>query len=162
MRHIFITFLILTLTNSCSNKETSERINFEFAILKLPDDELQYFSQDFANTWNPDSTDLITAEQVIKKAVGSTEGELLSIQSLPNYFRQYVGFRNSAGERMLWVNALCDIKNGMVENNGEFVLEPWPWKEEPIIVDDGGDCYWNILINIDKHEYSNFFVNGVG
>ncbi len=164
MRNIIITLLILTFATSCSNrnnKETSERINFRFAILNLPAEEFRYITQDFANVWNPDTIDLIKAEQLIKKAVRTTEGELLSIQSLPNYFRQYVGFLNSAGERMLWVNALCDIKDGMVENNGEFELQPWPWKTEPIIVDDGGDCYWNILINIDKQEYSNFYVNGV-
>jgi hypothetical protein len=163
MRYLFITFLFLTLANSCSTKyreETSEPINFKFAIIELPEGDLQYIAEDYANSWVPDTTDLIAAEQLIRQAVGTTEGELLSIESLPNYFRQYVGFRNTAGDRIIWVNALCDIKNGMVEKNGEHILEPWPWTKELIIVDDGGDCYWNILLNIDKEEYSNFFVNG--
>lgn len=62
---------------------------------------------------------------------------------------------------MVWVNALCEIKEDMVEKNGEFFLEPWQWKEELIIVEDGGHCFWNILINLDKYEYSKFFINGV-
>lgn len=164
MKNLIITLLLFTSANSCTNKyreKTSEPINFEFAIIKPTVDERQFIAQDFSETWIPDTTDLIIIEQLIMDAVQKNKTDLLTRASLPNYYRQYVGFLNATGERMVWVNALCEIKEGMVEKNGEFFLEPWQWKEELIIVEDGGHCFWNILINLDKYEYFQFFINGV-
>ena len=158
-----ITAVLLTLSLAMCQplgQETYEDINFRYAILQLPTEDLQYISKTASASWLPDTTDLKVAERVIQMAVRPTKGQVLSIQTLPDYVRQYVGFISPAGERMLWVNALCAVLEQPVERNGEYTMEAWPWQKELILVDDGGDCYWSILINLDERTYSNFLVNG--
>lgn len=35
------------------------------------------------------------------------------------------------------------------------------WKNEFVNVNDGGNCFWKIIINIDKKSYEDFMVNGI-
>ncbi|RYU95644.1 hypothetical protein [Emticicia agri] len=69
------------------------------------------------------------------------------IIDLKVYKRQYVAITNSKGEKEVWVNCFCDIFN---EN----------WKKDIVIVLDGGNCYFNLKINITKGTYYDLMVNG--
>lgn len=66
---------------------------------------------------------------------------------LKRYKRQYLTSINAKGEKEVWVNCLCstNIKN---------------WKKGIIIVHDGGNCYFNLKINITTETYYNLIVNG--
>ncbi len=65
------------------------------------------------------------------------------------YNRQYVPALNEYGEKVVWVNFLCsDFK----EN----------WKNELIVTYDGGNCYFNIKVNLTKKNYSELKINGYG
>jgi hypothetical protein len=59
-----------------------------------------------------------------------------------DYRMQFVGVKNSNGERLLWVNCFCRHKVNNFPN----------WEESIVEVDDGGRCYFNVLFNIDKKE----------
>jgi len=66
---------------------------------------------------------------------------------LKKYKRQYIAVINSKGEKEVWVNCFCDTwkKN---------------WRKELIFVLDGGNCYFNLKINLTKGEYYDLMVNG--
>ena len=64
-----------------------------------------------------------------------------------NYKRQYVPMINSKGEKEVWVNCFCVTRGD-------------EWKTEIVYVEDGGDCFFNLQINLSKESYSEFRVNG--
>lgn len=67
---------------------------------------------------------------------------------LKEYFKQCIAVRNENNEREVWVNLLCAPRN--VEEVRYSV----------IYTNDGGDCYFNLMINLDKEQYYDLRVNG--
>jgi hypothetical protein len=65
-----------------------------------------------------------------------------------HYRRQYVPFVDKAGKRMVWVNCFC-------EGSDDFSY----WKKNIVFVDDGGSCFFNVIINLTDKTYSNLQVN---
>jgi hypothetical protein len=69
------------------------------------------------------------------------------IIDLIRYKRQYVATINSKGEKEVWVNCFCNTwdKN---------------WRTNLIFVFDGGNCYFNLKINLTTGQYYELMVNG--
>ncbi|WP_345236648.1 hypothetical protein [Hymenobacter saemangeumensis] len=67
--------------------------------------------------------------------------------SLPGYKRQLIAAVNSKGEKEVWVNCFCT-------NN-----KKWRW--QMVYVMDGGNCYFNLKINLAKKSWYDFMVNGL-
>lgn len=63
------------------------------------------------------------------------------------YKRQYVAVTNKNGDKEVWINCLCQI-------HGNY------WKTSIIMVDDGGNCYFNLKINLTKEKCYDLGVNG--
>jgi hypothetical protein len=69
------------------------------------------------------------------------------IINLKKYKRQYIASINENGEKVVWVNCFCD----------NFDIK---WKNDIVFVLDGGNCYFNLKINLTTKEYFEFMVNG--
>ncbi len=63
------------------------------------------------------------------------------------YKRQYVAVTNKKGEKEVWINCLCRAYS----NN---------WKTSIILVNDGGNCYFSLKINLTKEKCYELYVNG--
>ncbi|MFD2717854.1 hypothetical protein ACFST9_03960 [Hymenobacter monticola] len=67
--------------------------------------------------------------------------------NVANYERQLVPFLNAKNEKVVWVNCSCGrSKNGV--------------PKEIIEVMDGGNCYFNVKINLTKQTWYDMMVNG--
>ncbi len=64
-----------------------------------------------------------------------------------HYKRQYIAVTNSKGEKEIWINCFCDT----FDTN---------WRKQIIEVDDGGDCFFNVYINITTKTHLELRVNG--
>ena len=69
------------------------------------------------------------------------------IIDLTLYKRQYMAITNSKGEKEVWVNCFCD-KWGKGS------------RTSPVIVMDGGNCFFNLKINLTTGHYYELMVNG--
>jgi hypothetical protein len=70
------------------------------------------------------------------------------IDRLPTYKRQYVGFNQEEdGLALILVNATCA---------GDDEI----WRTQPVIVMDGGDCFFRVIYNPGNRTFSGFEVNG--
>jgi hypothetical protein len=69
------------------------------------------------------------------------------IINLTQYRRQYVASLNSKGEKEVWVNCFCEAYEK-------------DWTKDLIIVNDGGNCFSNLKINLSTGKYYEFRVNG--
>lgn len=69
------------------------------------------------------------------------------IKNLSEYKFQYVPVFNKANEKEVWVNAFCNA----FESDGQ---------EEIVRVLDGGNCFFNLKINLSSSSFYDFSVNG--
>jgi hypothetical protein len=66
---------------------------------------------------------------------------------LSRYNRQYIPVINEKGEKEVWVNCFCSSHNR-------------DWRTQLISVRDGGNCYFNLKINLTHRTYYELMVNG--
>lgn len=67
--------------------------------------------------------------------------------SLRSYKRQYVPMLNKKGEKIVWANFFC---NDPIAD----------WEKEIVHVRDGGNCFFNLKVNLTKRECYEICVNG--
>ncbi len=95
--------------------------------------------------WMPSKEDVARCERHFVDFLKKEAPGLL--QKLHSYKRQYVGIVMNA-ERIIYINLFCH----------DLGLD---WKNQEVIVDDGGDCYLNIKVNLKTGICYDFVVNGV-
>ncbi len=106
--------------------------------------------------YTPTTDDVKKAEHVLKEKLKGVNIERINQlddcpivhKNLKKYCRQYVGFINEKGQRIIWVNLFW---NKEVEKQA---------KEGIVVVQDGCSYFWNIEINIDSENLINLQVNG--
>jgi len=68
--------------------------------------------------------------------------------NLAGFKRQYIAVMNKQGEKEIWINFFCDT------------MDMDSWKSDIFIVFDGGNCYYNLKINLTKNTYYDISING--
>lgn len=83
----------------------------------------------------------------IMSSIESPEDTAALLIHLEKCKRQYLPVLNSEGEKVVWVNCFCDS---------------WDidWKREILVVLDGGKCYFNLKVNLDRDSCFDMLVNG--
>jgi hypothetical protein len=66
---------------------------------------------------------------------------------LSRFKRQYFPVINEKGEKEIWINCFCRTDNE-------------DWRTRLISVRDGGNCYFNLKINLTLKTYYDLMVNG--
>jgi hypothetical protein len=70
------------------------------------------------------------------------------LQPIQTYNRQYIATINENGEKEVWINCFCRE-------------EKFPnWKTEIVAVNDGGNYYFELTINLNTKKTMAFHVNG--
>ncbi|WP_245777085.1 hypothetical protein [Sinomicrobium oceani] len=64
------------------------------------------------------------------------------------YKRQYVPVINREGQKIVWINFFC---NDWIDER---------WKSDIVDVEDGGNCYFSLKVNLDTGAYSELYING--
>ncbi|HEY1193539.1 hypothetical protein [Flavobacterium sp.] len=110
----------------------------------------------FDNRFTPTSTEINELEILLNKnieAINTSKFKPLIHKNLKKYKRQYIGFYNEKGEKIIYVNFLW---------NKDLNSSEEKWKTEWYDVADGGSYYWNIKYNLDNKTFFDFRVNGLG
>jgi hypothetical protein len=95
--------------------------------------------------WTPAREDVLVAEAHINAYLEVNAPQLAS--KLGRYTRQYTGFYLE-DHKLIFVQLFCGLPS---ESN---------WKCAPVIVDDGGDCFFHLEYDLDKGTCGNLWVNG--
>ncbi|HMR01172.1 MAG TPA: hypothetical protein PKA32_02165 [Candidatus Gracilibacteria bacterium] len=103
--------------------------------------------------FTPTIQDVQKAEGIFSQCLADSslkDENLADIQKkIGSYKRQYVGFVQD-GHKMVWMNFFID--------NEPLTFKDW--KKRIIAVDDGGNSFFNVKVDIDAGECSDFMVNG--
>lgn len=122
------------------------------------------FLPNLVKFYNPTIQDYRNAEDLLIKELKNKSSEYLTMLdtlSIRNYYRQYSFYRQTNNDSMVYINGLCEILEYPAESDGEIIWKPWNWKDELISVNDGGDCYWQVLINLTSRKVEYLMINGV-
>lgn len=96
------------------------------------------------------AAECLLADRVAQWNAFESYSKDLTIHDTRDYYRQYCALQNAAGHRLLYLNAFC----------GTWHLSRW--KAQWIMVEDGGTCYFQSLIDLTSRKVLMFSVNGVG
>jgi hypothetical protein len=100
------------------------------------------------------TNDLEIINKILQDAVNKyNNGKKFSWENnikLEEYKRQYIAIINNNGEKEVYVNC---FRSKSIEN-GDY------WKNEFIFVLDGGNNFFNVIINLTKMMYYDFMTNG--
>ncbi len=119
--------------------------NFTGAIFPASYIEYAIGSQD---RFTPEQSDINKAEQALRLNIKTISEPAPAIaKNLPKFYRQYLGYVNQYGERMILIN--CFQPNDLLLKK---------WLDHFIIVEDNPKGFWNVEYNLEKNMFSNFYV----
>lgn len=109
--------------------------------------------------YTPTKEDIFLVEKIIKNKIKCANSDLMNQSNgcpkihkkLKKYIRQYVGFINNDGQKVIWVNFIW--KNNFSDDKVASDI---------IQVLDGCSYYWNAKINIDDNSVYDLSINGNG
>src|SRR5690606_36119424 len=99
--------------------------------------------------YTPTTEDIFKVEQALKDQLKDLNKQVLMNQGngcpfihkkLGKYKRQYFGYINDAGEKVVWVNLMWNKEKELLK----------PWGKKLIVVLDGCSHYWNVKVNLKE------------
>lgn len=170
MKKLLLLFLTLSFrVVFTQNIELIESRNFKGAIFPETYNVLGDSDTAIEKRFTPTKDEILELEKELKKQIkhinknkpnqGKHYGPIIH-KRLKKYNRQYIGYINQQGQRIIIVNC---IWNGfsLWESIRGWSKPDDSWKTEWQTWFDGGSRYWNITYIMDKNEFVNFWVNGV-
>ncbi len=143
-------FCILFITNNClsqARKSTVQKIKIDTSKIAVLKTEKYRGFQKFKSA-DLDNSEILLAEKLLAKSVHKyNKGNNWSTINLKKYNRQYVAAINQKGEKIIYINCYCE-PNAI------------NWKEELSEVDDGGNCFFSLMINLSLQLTEELDVNG--
>lgn len=117
--------------------------------------EVMFSAGDSNKRYTPSDKDIHLAEDILKRQIKSANRELLNQnggcpvihENLDKYIRQYVGFINAKGEKVIYINFVWSKTD-------------YDFGNDIILVLDGCSNYWNVKVNLKKGSLSDLNVNG--
>ena len=108
--------------------------------------------------FTPIRTEVDQAEKALTEDLEKTNNSLINQdgkynpiihKNLKKYNRQYFGYIDKNGDKILLINCFWKQKNRFVN-----------WKKERVMVLDGGSHYWSIKLNLTTGKLFDLNVNG--
>jgi hypothetical protein len=120
------------------------------------------------NKFTPTKEDIVLAEKILKQQIEKANHRKMNQfgrkqyihRNLNKYFRQYAGFINENGDRVIHINfnwdryTVFDRIKGYWDDRLEYI-------SEYSVVMDGGYRHWDVNVNLTTKSLYNLSVNGV-
>jgi hypothetical protein len=156
MRQIKLTIIwIILMINSISLYSQINQKDIIFDWINSSDSEWMNIDSTFQK-FTPKNNEIIKAKELSIGYIDSLEKnrEKQYVKILnhkhKSYYRQYVGYIDNKGDRIILINAFCEPFN-----------EKRDLKTDWVFILDGGSCFYQIKINLSTLKCFDFFVNGV-
>lgn len=138
IRFLFTIVAFLLLSFCFGQNVTADKDSFAI----MPQGDSYYFVK--GTYFKPSTAELNKVDSIFK--ICASKNHLIHSR----YNRQYLPYISKNGSKHVRVICLC--KEG--HNN--------KWKDGIILVDDGGDCYFELIINLKTNTFSDLMINGIG
>lgn len=174
--HTVTKLLILLMAFLCSC-QTGEKSDNDMTMQILPYSERYTYLTDtaetkglaepFAKFWQPtDSQKKVMENLAIEHIAAHREPEHTKFHNEPfeRYYRQYIAYVSQEGDSILNINADCWLwgyDNPNWELDSLYFDHLTMWRNQSIVGDDGGDCFWGMEVNYSKLSVIEFYVNNL-
>jgi hypothetical protein len=119
--------------------------------------------------FTPTKDEIVLAEQILKDQIVKANQRRVNQfgrkqyihRNINKYFRQYAGFINENGDRVIHINLYWD-KYTVFDRLKGYWDERLDFTSDYAVVLDGGSRYWNVNVNLTTKSLYNLWVNGVG
>lgn len=105
--------------------------------------------------FTPTNDEVIFVEKLLRKNLDTCDNsDKQSVhvrRYLKKYIRQYFGYINDKGEKVIYINGFVRDLEPIRDNS---------WQKEIVIIMDGGNANWRIKINLNTKSLFDFNVNG--
>jgi hypothetical protein len=116
----------------------------------------KYIYEEATSRFTPTRQEVMKAEALINQELkGVSDSAAFKdadigfiYKNLNGYIRQYVGFINASGAKVIWVNFMRTGR-GWEEKLDKYVIE----------VSDGGAGYWNVKVNLPENSVIQLRIN---
>jgi len=137
-------FKLKVVTNDIRGYKGVDTVRYrDYSFFTYDSAYYHQFSEDMT-PYDLTNEDLQKIEGILASCVKDARLHL----ALSEYFKQCIAVKNKNNERVVWINFLCNPRN--IEMLKYFV----------IYTNDGGDCFFNVKINLDKETCYDLWVNG--
>lgn len=134
----------MTNNNKETHQSKSPLLPDTSIIAILPLDTQLHWIFNSGKTVELTADDLVKIEMLLQQCIDEYKFEKTNfIIDLTRYRRQYMAAINSKGEKEVWINCFC-------EN----------WKTSAVLVVDGGNCFFNLKVNLATGNYYELSING--
>lgn len=107
--------------------------------------------------YTPTAEDIIIAEGILTEQLKRINASLMNQskgcpiihKNLKKYKRQYFGYINNSGEKIIWINLVWGNKESRLDLD-----------KKVRVVLDGCSYYWNIKVNLNEGKLFDLIVNG--
>ena len=131
-------------------------------------DKLFIDTADSLNRFAPTKDDIALAESILKEQIGEANKKRLNQfgkrqyidRNLNKYFRQYVGFIDKNGDRIIHINFHWD-RFTLIDRIKGYWDDRLDYTSDYSIVFDGGSRYWSVNANLTSNKLYGLSVNGV-
>jgi hypothetical protein len=145
---IFSLTLVVGLSVSTRVEAQVKTSQISYSIINYHDDEWLFKgAKPISLTYEEIQLALKKLDETVKNYNEALGNKSFAIKNLNNYKAQIVPVMNKNGEKEVWINCFCETSDIQ-------------WKEKIIMVKDGGNCYFNLKINLKTLKVYDFGVNG--
>lgn len=174
-KKIILSFLSLFIFWNCKNPKENKTPKIEEiktidskAVILIDTIHSEWLKKTYGyEQWTPTNEDLNLMQIILDSAIANNEFDFIKKpikQNIEKHYRQYIPYLNEKGQKIIEINAFCELlKIPPKEELVDIGVTEWTemdWKNHYIQVDDGGFCYWKIVLNLDSKEYEDARVNG--
>jgi hypothetical protein len=158
---IYLTSLLCIFTVNIFSQSVNDAItamhyqteNFDIAIFPANSPDLLPGAERFT----PTKPEIDKAEEALLKQLKDLNADKQNQYETPvidknlkKYKRQYFGYIDSKGNKILFINCFWKREKDPLQN----------WMKEMVRVLDGGSYYWNVKFNLNTNELTDLVVNG--
>lgn len=130
--------------------ENTTPSDLKFYEIQLVDTIIKYAIADY----NQKSADEF--QKLLLYSPGMKDSQEHYIMDFDEYYRQYVPYINEDGEKVVSVHCFCNVDGLSGETKG------LNWRKDLIQINDGGNCFFHLDVNISHRTFAHLMVNGVG
>jgi hypothetical protein len=151
----FVVFIFIIALTACSVQNPPQE---NAPVTETPEPKSTYIQNDYVVLSNDVELSLMTTISgrympSVEELEKGWDILLASVESytelkpMNEYNIQFVGYLNENFEHLLWMNFIC------LDYQGD-------WQSSIVVVEDGGACYFNAVVNLDTGELVDLVVNG--
>lgn len=174
---MFCIIVCLLITYGCkSSFQNVERFNSGASIIKKGKIESVIFSKEAdcflcnlgVDRFSPSIEEINNGEEILAMHIKAANNPMYNQgngcpiihHNLKHYRRQYYGYIDNKGNKLLSVNLLWAQYSLLDRLKGYHKDDSDNWKRERIIILDGCTYYWAIDINLSQQKLQNLSING--